>query len=181
MRELLGHDATFERREVEWRDPSVEGYADFMLTSFGPLLNAQEVLGPYDVILDGTDINNVYNKTPGSAAGVLLGVEAVLEFQVLTNMFTAEYGTASGPIVNILTRSGTNDLTGTVYGYSNYGYMLLAGRPEPVAAANTMTSSVLQLPPRPTGAIVPLDQRLVSPRCSGLPRRRSTWPAGGGR
>lgn len=45
VRELLGHDATFERREVEWRDPSVEGYADFMLTSFGPLLNAQEVLG----------------------------------------------------------------------------------------------------------------------------------------
>ena len=45
VRELLGEDATFERREVEWRDPSVEGYADFMLTSFGPLLNAQEVLG----------------------------------------------------------------------------------------------------------------------------------------
>jgi SAM-dependent methyltransferase len=45
VRELLGDDATFERREVEWRDPSVEGYADFMLTSFGPLLNAQEVLG----------------------------------------------------------------------------------------------------------------------------------------
>jgi SAM-dependent methyltransferase len=45
VRELLGDDATFERREVEWRDPSVESYADFMLTSFGPLLNAQEVLG----------------------------------------------------------------------------------------------------------------------------------------
>ena len=31
-------------------------------------------------LLDGTDINDVYNKTPGSVAGVLLGVEAVLEF-----------------------------------------------------------------------------------------------------
>ena len=40
-------------------------------------------------LLDGTDINNVYNKTPGSAAGVLLGVEAVLEFQVLTNAYSA--------------------------------------------------------------------------------------------
>ena len=38
-------DAEFERREVEWRDPTVESYADFMLQSFGPLLNAQEVLG----------------------------------------------------------------------------------------------------------------------------------------
>jgi SAM-dependent methyltransferase len=43
--ELLGRDATFERREVEWRDPAVESSADFMLESFGPLLNAQETLG----------------------------------------------------------------------------------------------------------------------------------------
>jgi SAM-dependent methyltransferase len=44
VRELLG-EAEFHRREVEWRDPSVEAYADFMLESFGPLLNAQETLG----------------------------------------------------------------------------------------------------------------------------------------
>ena len=44
VRELLG-EAEFERREVEWTDASVESYADFMLESFGPLLNAQEVLG----------------------------------------------------------------------------------------------------------------------------------------
>jgi SAM-dependent methyltransferase len=43
VRELLG-DAEFERREVEWRDSSVEAYADFMLESFGPLLNTREVL-----------------------------------------------------------------------------------------------------------------------------------------
>jgi SAM-dependent methyltransferase len=44
VRELLG-DGEFERHEVEWRDSSVESYAQFMLESFGPLLNAQEVLG----------------------------------------------------------------------------------------------------------------------------------------
>lgn len=44
VRELLG-DGEFERREVEWRDSSVESYAAFMLESFGPLLNAQEALG----------------------------------------------------------------------------------------------------------------------------------------
>jgi SAM-dependent methyltransferase len=43
VRELLG-DGEFERHEVEWRDSSVESYANFMLESFGPLLNAQEVL-----------------------------------------------------------------------------------------------------------------------------------------
>jgi SAM-dependent methyltransferase len=44
VRELLGDDARFERREVEWRDSSPEAYADFMLESFGPLLNARELL-----------------------------------------------------------------------------------------------------------------------------------------
>lgn len=44
VRELLG-DGEFERREVEWRDASVDSYAGFMLESFGPLLNAQEALG----------------------------------------------------------------------------------------------------------------------------------------
>ena len=43
VRDLLG-DARFERHEIEWRDASVESYADFMLASFGPLLNAQEAL-----------------------------------------------------------------------------------------------------------------------------------------
>ncbi len=44
VRELLG-EADFERREVEWREPSVTHYVDFMLETYGPLLNAQEVLG----------------------------------------------------------------------------------------------------------------------------------------
>jgi ubiquinone/menaquinone biosynthesis C-methylase UbiE len=44
VRKLLGDDVRFERREVEWRDASTESYADFMLESFGPLLNAREQL-----------------------------------------------------------------------------------------------------------------------------------------
>src|SRR5262249_17318847 len=63
----------------------------------------------------GTDINNVYNKTPGSVAGVLLGVEAVLEFQVLTNAYSAEFGRASGGVINAVTRSGTNSLHGSLF------------------------------------------------------------------
>jgi outer membrane receptor protein involved in Fe transport len=64
-------------------------------------------------LLDGTDINNVYNKTPGSSAGVLLGVEAVLEFQVLTNAYSAEFGRSAGGIINAVTRSGTNAYHGS--------------------------------------------------------------------
>jgi SAM-dependent methyltransferase len=43
VRELLG-EGQFERHEIEWQDESVESYARFMLESFGPLLNAREVL-----------------------------------------------------------------------------------------------------------------------------------------
>src|SRR2546425_10753734 len=66
-------------------------------------------------LLDGTDINNVYNKTPGSSAGVLLGVEAVREFQVLTNAFPAEFGRSAGGIINAVTRSGENTLAGSAF------------------------------------------------------------------
>ena len=51
IRELLG-DGDFERHEVEWQDESVESYARFMLDSFGPLLNARELLGEREAELD---------------------------------------------------------------------------------------------------------------------------------
>jgi SAM-dependent methyltransferase len=44
VRELLG-DADFSRHEVVWEHDSVEGYADFMENSFGPLINARELVG----------------------------------------------------------------------------------------------------------------------------------------
>jgi ubiquinone/menaquinone biosynthesis C-methylase UbiE len=50
-RELLG-DGEFDRREIEWTDESVESYAGFMLESFGPLLNARELLGEREADLD---------------------------------------------------------------------------------------------------------------------------------
>src|SRR6266571_2937997 len=66
-------------------------------------------------LLDGTDINNVYNKTPGSSAGVLLGVDSVLEFQVLTNAYSAEFGRSAGGQINAVTRSGENTIHGSAF------------------------------------------------------------------
>src|SRR5437773_550937 len=66
-------------------------------------------------LLDGTDINNVYNKTPGSSAGVLLGVDSVLEFQVLTNAYSAEFGRSAGGQINAVTRSGENAVHGSAF------------------------------------------------------------------
>ena len=63
-------------------------------------------------LLDGTDVNTQGNQSPGSAAGGLLGVETVREFQVLVNSYSAEYGRSAGGIVSAVTRSGTNTLHG---------------------------------------------------------------------
>jgi len=67
--------------------------------------------------LDGTDVNFQGNGSPGSAAGGLLGVETVREFQVLINNYSAEYGRSTGGIVTAVTRSGTNNLRGAAFGF----------------------------------------------------------------
>ena len=66
-------------------------------------------------LLDGADMNSMGNQSPGSAAGGMLGVETVREFQVLVNNYSAEYGRSSGGIVSAVTRSGTNTLHGSVF------------------------------------------------------------------
>jgi hypothetical protein len=66
-------------------------------------------------LLDGTNINDQSNNTPGSAAGELLGVEMLREFRVLTGTYSAEYGRYSGGVITAVTKSGTNQLHGDVF------------------------------------------------------------------
>ncbi|HVP44707.1 MAG TPA: TonB-dependent receptor [Terriglobales bacterium] len=65
------------------------------------------------VNVDGADA--VDNSVNGIRSTV--SQEAVQEFQVLTNGYAAEYGRAAGGVVNIITRSGTNQTHGDVFGY----------------------------------------------------------------
>jgi hypothetical protein len=65
--------------------------------------------------LDGISLNDNANNTPGSILGTNLGVEAIREFSVVSNNYSAEYGRASGGVLNAVTRSGTNELHGTLF------------------------------------------------------------------
>ena len=53
--------------------------------------------------------------TPGGVSGELLGIDAVREFNVLTDTYSAEYGKRAGAQVNVVTQSGTNALHGRVF------------------------------------------------------------------
>jgi len=53
--------------------------------------------------------------TPGGVSSELLGIDAIREFNVLTNNYDAEYGKRAGAQVGVVTQSGTNELHGTVF------------------------------------------------------------------
>jgi hypothetical protein len=58
---------------------------------------------------------SLINVTPGGTSGQLLGVDAVREFNVVTDTYGASYGKRDGAQVSIVTTSGTNSLHGTVF------------------------------------------------------------------
>ena len=65
------------------------------------------------VQVDGAD--NTDNSVNASRSTV--SQEAVQEFQVVTNSFAAEFGRSAGGVVNVVTKSGTNDLHGNIFGF----------------------------------------------------------------
>ena len=66
-------------------------------------------------LLDGTSVADLYNNGLGSVAGTFLGIEAVREFQVLTNAYDASHGGVSGGVVSIVTKSGSRDVHGSAF------------------------------------------------------------------
>jgi hypothetical protein len=67
-----------------------------------------------NVLLDGVDNNSVFY---GSLAQNV-PLEAVAEFRVVTSNFSAEYGRASGGIVNVAVLSGSNDFHGSAFEFN---------------------------------------------------------------
>ncbi len=66
-------------------------------------------------MLDGTDINGTDNRVPRSAAGGQLGADAVLQVQIFSANYGAQYGRAAGGVMNAITRSGSNEWHGGLF------------------------------------------------------------------
>lgn len=65
-------------------------------------------------LLDGADINDAAGAS-GSAAETVAGVETVREFRVITNAYDAEYGRHTGGVISAVTKSGTNQIHGSLF------------------------------------------------------------------
>src|SRR6516225_7242464 len=85
-----------------------------------------------NALLDGSDNNNAYTTGPGQS----VPLEAVREYRLQTNNFSAEYGRDAGFVANVVTRGGANDFHGAAFEYAR----------DSVFAANTFQNNALAVP-----------------------------------
>ena len=84
-------------------------------TSFGFSSNGARSL-QNNFLLDGVDNNaNLGDVLNGSAYVIQPSVDAIAEFKVETNSYTAEFGRGNGAVMNAVIKSGTNHLHGDLY------------------------------------------------------------------
>ena len=91
---------------IAGREASYDGYADFRINGKNP--------NQTQVNLDGGSLVDHGND---SKTTVSPSLESIQEVSVVTNNFQAEYGLRSGAVINVITKSGTNQYRGTGWEY----------------------------------------------------------------
>ncbi|HTV58364.1 MAG TPA: TonB-dependent receptor [Candidatus Baltobacteraceae bacterium] len=95
-----------------------------------------------EVSIDGAD---AVDKSVGGVRATV-SQEAVQEFQVITSDYMPEYGRAMGGVVNIVTKSGSNEVHGDVFGYLRNG-AIQAQNPFSVRGSFDPTTDSVNLTP----------------------------------
>ena len=117
-----------DQRRIDNLPINGRSYINFTLTNSQTTRDVSPTIGPAptsglnvggqrarsnEVSVDGADA--VDNSINGIRATV--SQEAVQEFQLILGDYSAEYGRATGGVINIVTKSGGNDVHGDVFGY----------------------------------------------------------------
>jgi len=79
----------------------------------GYAINGQRESGT-EILLDGIENVSIF----GAIVGEQIPVDSVQEYSVISNNFSAEYGRASGGVVNLTTKSGSNNLHGSAWEFN---------------------------------------------------------------
>jgi hypothetical protein len=104
-----------------------------------PFVGGGGRFGNNEVLLDGVDNNTIQNRGAVGRAGIayIPSVDAVQEFKVKTNNFSAEFGKSAGTVVSATIKSGSNDFHGAVFEFlrndaldANNFFTNSAGRPK---------------------------------------------------
>jgi carboxypeptidase family protein len=119
---------TIEQRQIDNLPINGRSYINFTLTNSQTTRDVAPTIGPApssglnfggqrarsnEVSVDGADA--VDNSINGIRATV--SQEAVQEFQLIQSNYNAEYGRATGGVINIVTKGGGNDTHGNVFGF----------------------------------------------------------------
>ncbi len=97
------------------------------------------------ILLDGVSNSNAFDTT----VAIPVPTDSINEFTVVTSDFTAEFGGASGGVVNVVTKQGTNDFHGSAYEFNRVSDLAsnsfnnnAFGIPKPVFTRNQFGFSV---------------------------------------
>ena len=84
------------------------------------------------ILLDGVSNSNAFDTT----VAIPVPTDSINEFSVVTSAFTAEFGGASGAVVNVATKQGTNNINGSIYEYNRVADL----------ASNTFNNNAYSIP-----------------------------------
>ena len=117
MRELPLNGRNFEQliqlapgvATVQWSNNAMQGRAaQYSVAGGRPEGQA--------IMLDDESLQSFWNNGISSISGSSFGVEAIGEFQTLTNAFGAQFG-GNGAVINAVSRSGTNTFHGSAFDF----------------------------------------------------------------
>src|SRR5947209_16913171 len=117
-------------RAIENLPTNGRNFIDFVLTTPGVVRDVR--LGDISfagqrgtnnsLVIDGANNDNTFfgqalGRTGSGRAPYQFSQDAVKEFQVNNNAYSAEYGRAAGAVINVVTKSGTNEMHGSLFDF----------------------------------------------------------------
>lgn len=120
--------AVVNERLVDNLPANGRNFIDFVLTTPGVVKDTRQGDLSFagqrgtlnSLVVDGADNNNTFfgqalGRTGSGRAPYQFSQDAVQEFQINTNAYSAEFGRAGGAVINVVTKSGTNELDGSAF------------------------------------------------------------------